>query len=80
MKPIWSNKNAKTLNAEYLNAHKHKIRHTLQGTRMLYYLEPQQQDLAISLATCLDDEVEEVSIKVCFLLLLLLCAVIESIQ
>lgn len=64
MKPIWGNKDAKSLNAEYLNAHKHNIRYTLQGTRMLHLLEPQQQELAISLATCLDDEVEEVTIKV----------------
>ncbi|KAK6626245.1 hypothetical protein RUM43_006552 [Polyplax serrata] len=64
MKPIWGEKDAKTLNAEYLKAHKHSIRHVLQGTRMLYYLEPQQQKIAVSLATCLDEGVEGVSIEV----------------
>lgn len=66
MKPIWGDKTAKELNAEYLNSHKHNIRYALQGARMLYFLEPEQQEVAISLATCLDDEVQEVTIEVSF--------------
>lgn len=64
MKPIWEEKDAKRLNAEFLNAHKNDLRYVLQGARMLYHLEPQQQETAISLVTCLEDHVREADLQV----------------
>lgn len=64
MKPIWEEKDAKRLNAEFLNAHKNNLRYVLQGAKMLYRLEPQQQQVAVSLATCLDDHVKEATLQV----------------
>jgi len=51
------------MNAEFLAANSDSLEALLESARMMYHLDPSQQEAAIKLATTLDKDIEGVNLQ-----------------
>ncbi|XP_044747657.1 N-alpha-acetyltransferase 15, NatA auxiliary subunit [Coccinella septempunctata] len=54
-KEFFGDKNAKVLNADFLQRHSNSLEAALEGASMMYFLDEKTQNAAINLVTCLDN-------------------------
>lgn len=64
MKLLLDDKNAKQLNKEFLERHSKSLEHVLEAAKMMYYLDRNNQNDALSLITNLDNNYHDVNIQV----------------
>lgn len=64
VRAFFDDKDAKQLNAEFLERHSDSLEHVLEGAKMMYYLDPKNQNDALSLVTLVDNKYKDVNIQV----------------
>jgi peptide alpha-N-acetyltransferase len=65
MEPIFRARDPHQMNAEFLAANSDSLEALLESARMMYHLDPSQQEAAIKLATTLDKDIEGVNLQNC---------------
>lgn len=73
MEPIYGNKDAKTLNEEFLSKNSKSLPHLAAGGRIMYELDPSTKEKAIALATSLSNDLEGVTLQHCCDVLKAMC-------
>ena len=61
---LFGGKNADELNTGFLQRNSNMLEATLEGARMLYYLDPKNKSSAVSLVTNVDNKFVDVNIEV----------------
>lgn len=69
MLPLFGDKDAASLNLEFLDHFKNSLPHQVAGAKMLYHLDPLSQAKCIALATTLSPEIHERTVLTCTLVL-----------
>lgn len=64
MIPIWGDKKAERLNADFLARYERNMPYVLLGVQMLVHLDPKQSKKAIELVTYLGDDVKGRNLEV----------------
>lgn len=64
VKTLFNNKDYKQLNKEFLETYSNSLEAVLEGSKMLYYLDPKEQVKSLFLVTNLDNKYKDVNIKV----------------
>lgn len=65
MQKIFANKNYDTFNDEFLKSKSNSIQHLLSGAKMMYLLDNSRQEKAISIATRLEENLQDRNVKSC---------------
>lgn len=65
MEPIFRGRDPHQMNAEFLAANSKSLEALFESARMMYHLDPSQQEAAIKLATTLDKNIEGVNLQNC---------------
>ncbi|XP_076467925.1 N-alpha-acetyltransferase 15, NatA auxiliary subunit-like [Babylonia areolata] len=65
MAKIYQGKDPKTLNEDFLRQNTTSLQHRLAGARIMYQLDQKTQDMALSLATSLSDDIQGRTLENC---------------
>ncbi|KAG5833095.1 N-alpha-acetyltransferase 16, NatA auxiliary subunit-like [Anguilla rostrata] len=65
MQKIFANKNYDTFNDEFLKSKSSSIQHLLSGAKMMYFLDNSRQEKAISIATQLEETLQDRNVQSC---------------
>lgn len=65
-KILFGDKDAKQLNNEFLERHSKSLEHVLEGAKMIYHLDPKNQNDALRLITNFDNNYQDVNIQVSY--------------
>lgn len=64
VKVLFANKDAKQLNKEFLERYPKSLEYILEGAKMMFYLDPKNQSIALSLVNNFDNNYCDVNIQV----------------
>lgn len=73
--PFFKGKDAAQMNKEFLEMNSNRLDATLEGAKMMYYLDPKSLSTALSLVTSLDNKFVDVNTNVSIFFFLLLYVV-----
>ncbi|CAI9732064.1 N-alpha-acetyltransferase 15, auxiliary subunit-like [Octopus vulgaris] len=73
MQLIYGNKDAKTLNEEFLSKNSKSMPHLASGARIMYELDPSTKDKAVALASSLSNDLEGCTLEHCCEVLKTMC-------
>lgn len=61
---MFNGKTAVELNSNYLDTHRNCLTALLDGAKMLYFLNPSNQEKALNIVTALGDNIQNINLKV----------------